>query len=63
MKKKLEFSFDLFDTNDNGDLTSDELNHGLHAMLKLLVNIYLIATFVVQISLKCIFLMLKVCSM
>jgi Ca2+-binding EF-hand superfamily protein len=37
MKKKLEFSFDLFDTNDNGDLTSDELHHGLIAMLKLLV--------------------------
>ena len=54
MKKKLEFSFDLFDTNDNGDLTSDELNTGLIAMLKLLVfyerNILILLIFALTVS-------------
>ena len=38
VRKKLEFAFDIYDFDNNGDLSYNELNNGLQAMLKLLVH-------------------------
>ena len=38
LRKKLEFAFDIYDSDNNGDLSYNELSNGLQAMLKLLVH-------------------------
>ena len=38
IKKKIEFTFDLYDQDESGDLDAIELRAGLSAMLRLVVN-------------------------